>query len=845
MSVKDLEEKDTVSYYVHALVNLYANKTAIIWRSGYRRQLFSHRDLYNDTRRVVTLLHSMGIRKGDRVCVWAYNSPVWVEFFLGCSISGIILVPIDFHSGPEFASFIIRKVGAKTVLLSRFKDVDEPIPKLYMEDFSAILKNTEPIPLSQLPQIEPEDLLEIVFTSGTTGDPKGVMITNRNLVTNIRSMRNMMPLDDSYRFLSMIPLSHMLEQVVGMLNPLRFGASLVYTRTRKPSEFIKCIKKYRVTTLVTVPLFLDSVKNTILRKARERRLDVVLERMLTITIRFPLGIRKMLWFFLRRGIGRDLRFFISGGARLFESTEDFWNALGIKVLQGYGLTEASPVVSCNVLGQHKARTVGKVVPGVEIRRAEDGELLIRGPNITRGYYQNEEATKAAFKESWYKTGDIGELDGDGFLVLKGRKKDMILTGTGFNIFPQDIEMVLNGLPSVKESCVLAIEEEGMTKIHAAIISEPSGTDTIEQILRMANEKLDSYHRIHAAAFWPAGEFPKTPSLKIKRHEVAKAVEDMRKLEKQTAPLAVEEKGIPSNLCTIISSLSNIPPSRIKEDSRLVDDLGLDSLALAELVVMIEEWFHVDFDESNLRPETTISDLQVLIKAASTRGLVRLPEVSWARTFPVVAARDILQRICSPYVKSVLDLKVKGQDFLSGLTSPAIFAANHVGFLDTFAILWSLPSAVRRQTAVAAAAEIYFGLKDGDEYQVSLPRRVLGSTLVPLLLNIFPLSRKTLVSKSLALMGELLDDGWSVLIYPEGERSLSGEMSSFKPGIGLVAAEMLVPIVPIKLSGSFNPLPESLSHRSHATVSFGKPLCFGGRNDYSAIAREIEAAIRSL
>lgn len=841
----ELQEKDIVSYYINTLVEIYGDKIAIRWKSSYRIQSFSYLDLYNNARRVVSLLHSMDIKKGDKVCIWTYNSPGWVIFLFGCLMSGIIVVPIDFNSLAEFTNTVIRKVKAKAILLSRFKNLDNPSPKLYVEDLLEKLKDIEPIPLSNLPEIKANDLVEIVFTSGTTSAPKGVLITNRNLVSNIRSVRYMMPFDPTYKFLSILPFSHLLEQVLGLFYPLRFGATILYTRTRKSSEIIKLSRKHKITTMVCVPFFLESLKNNILSTARRKGNYPLSKLLMMISARLPFRVRRILSYFVRRTIGRNLRFFISGGSKLNRATEDFWMTLGIKVFQGYGLTEASPVATCNVRGQHKAYTVGRSLPEQEVRIADDGEILIRGRNVTPGYYQDEEATKAAFEEGWYKTGDIGELDRGGYLIIKGRKKDMILTTAGLNIFPRDIEVVLNELPFVKESCVVGLEDDGKTKIYATVIPESSCADTIEQIIKKANEKLNPNQKIQAGSFWSDKEFPKTPTLKIKKYEVIKTLKKHKRLLKKKNLRIKVAEGIESNLLELLANFLQISSQEIRNNSQLVDDLGLDSLGLVELVVMLEEWFNIDFDESNLRPTTTIADLQNLIES-SAKIIVRLPEVSWARTPLIILMRDILQKLCNIYLRGIVDLEIRGQEILPDLPLPAIFVANHTSHLDTPTILYSLPPNMRRRVTVAAAADYFFGINVDTNEQMGWARKMLP-VIAPLIINAFPFCRKESIRKSLGLLGELLDESWSVVIYPEGTRSLTGEMSSFKPGIGLIATEMLVPIVPVKLEGLYEILPKGriIPRKGKAKVTFGKPIFFNGEHDYSLVAKRIENTLRIL
>jgi len=845
VSMYELKEEDSIQYYVNALSKMYGNRTAIYWKDSYRTVPFSYLDLYNNARCLVSLFHSMGIERGDRVCIWACNSPGWVIFLFGCLISGVVVVPIDFTSTADFASLIVRKVKAKVILSSKYKELADPVPKLYTEDLLEQLKDFQPIPMSGLPQIMGDDLAEIVFTSGTTSDPKGILITNRNLVYNIRSLRYLMPLNSNYTFLSILPLSHLFEQVLGLFYPLRFGAALFYTRTKKSSQILKILKRKKINVIVCVPFFLDSFLNNILRRARQKGVYKCLRLMSKVSARLPFKARKVLCYFVRRNLGRDIKFFVCGGSKLNKATEDFWMSMGIKLLQGYGLTEASPIVTCNVIGRHKAHTVGKSLPMQEIRIDDDGEILIRGQNVTSGYYKDEGATKAAFKEGWFKTGDIGELDEDGYLIIKGRKKEMILTSSGLNVFPQDIESALNNLPPVRESCVIGLERGDKTIIYAALIPEPSCPETIKEIIKKANQGLSPHQKIQEASFWTDKDFPKTSTMKVKKYEVARILKERRELEKKEEPPIKQEKKTGFSLITLLAHFLQISPGKISNNSRLIDDLGLDSLGLVELVVMLEIWFNIDFDESNLSPSTTVAELQNLIDTAA-ESAVKIPEVSWARTPLAVQVRAFLQKLCNMYLRTIFDLEIRGRELLDGVSLPVIFAANHTSHLDTFAILSSLPPKLKKKTAVAAAADYFFNINVEPNKRRGLMHKMLP-VIAPLLINAFPFCRKESIRKNLEVSGDLLDEGWSIIVYPEGTRSKNGEMTHFKPGVGLMASEMLVPVVPVKLQGLYDILPKGKikPRKGKAKVSFGKPLFFTGEHDYSLVARKIENSLRQL
>lgn len=845
IAMNELPEIDTIEYYINALADMYGDKTAFVWKGSYRTQSLSYLEVQNLARRLVMLLESLRIEKGDKVCVWAPNSPSWPVFFFGCLLSGIVVVPVDFSSRAAMARVIIEKVGAKAILLSKLKDVDIPIPKLYTEELLEKLAAFQPVLPSHLPPVQADDQVEIIFTSGTTSDPKGVIITHKNLISNIRSLRYMMPLDPGYRFLSLLPLSHLFEQVLGLFYPLRFGGSILYTSTRKSSAIKRLLKKRKITALVCVPFFLDSLKDSVVSAASKKGMLWSLQLLMAISARLPFSVRRALSYPFRRAIDSQLKSFICGGSKLSEATEDFWMALGIRVIQGYGLTEAAPVVSCNAIRQYKAHTVGKLLPGQKLRIMDDGEILIHGTNVTPGYYQNDEATKAAFDNEWYKTGDIGELDSDGYLVIKGRKKEIILTSSGLNIFPQDVESALNDLPSVRESCVVGLEKDGKTRIFAAVIPEPSCMETIEQIIQEANAKLNPNQRIQEGCFWPEKSFPMTQTLKTKKHEVIRVLEKRQiPAKKETLRLGLADKES-SDLPEMLADYLHCSARQIGAHSKLRSDLGLDSLGIVELVVRLEERYNIDFDESNLGPDTTVADLQTLIDTFS-KSARKFPAVSWARSPLAVWVRCGLQALLNMNLRALFHLEIYQQDLLKSLTLPVILVANHTSHLDSPVILKSLPFAMRRRTAVAAAADYFFGLDASRDEKGRVVRKILP-IFAPLVLNAFPLCRRGSIRKSLELLGEVLDDGWSVILYPEGTRSPTGEMGAFKPGIGLIAAEMAVPVVPVKLDGLHAILPKGkvIPRMGRSKVVFGKPLVFKGERDYAATARKIEDALRSL
>jgi long-chain acyl-CoA synthetase len=838
-------DHDTIAHFMHDLAGVYEDRVAISWKKNYRYQSFSYQEIYTQARKVVSLFHSLEIEKGDKVCVWANNSPSWVVCLLGSSMMGVIVVPIDFNSDTGFVERIVNEVEAKAILLSKYKELDTEITKLYSEDLFKRIDNINPIPLTDLPMIRADDLVEIVYTSGTTGHPKGVTLTNRNIISNCASIREWMKLESDHCFLSVLPLSHMFEQVLGLFHPLRAGATIYYVNTLNPSVISKTLKKKKITAMASVPFFLESMKEKIEREFNQKGWAWALKLLLAINKHFPHATRQLFSTALRKKSSGNLRLFICGGAALERKVEDFWEQVGIHTLLGYGLTEASPIVACNVIGQKKPHTVGKSLPGQSVRIAPDGEILISGQNVTPGYYKNEEATKASFEHEWYKTGDIGELDAEGFLTIKGRKKDMILSSAGLNIYPKDIEDVLNKLEGVKESCVMGIEQSGRTNIYAAVIFEPHWGSQIDQIVTIANERLNPNQKIKSGMIWPEPEFPKTPTLKIKKHKVGEYLKAWINNEKPISLGKIEDEDLDKKLMHRLALLLGKPSSEVSEESQLIEDLGFDSIGLVELVVRIEEWYGIDFDEENFKPGITVSQVQKLINSALISSS-KFPQNNWARTSWAKLLRNWVHKPLFMYLRSIIKMEVIGKESLLQIDEPVIFVSNHTSHLDSLMIARALPAQLSNNLAVAAAADYFFGIGEGTGKARGLMQGVLP-VLAPMLINAFPFSRKGAIRKSLDLMGEILDDGWSVLIYPEGTRSLTGEMGPFRSGIGLIASEMQAPILPVKVEGLYELMPKgsAFPQKGGAIVKFGRPMRFTDEENHTNISERIENEIRKM
>ena len=708
------------------------------------------------------------------------------------------------------------------------------------EDLPHLMRQIPPI--FKEPAIHEDDILEIVYTSGTTAAPKGVILTNKNIVSNIASLSQVLKYDKEWKFLSILPLSHMFEQTVGLFVPLFYGCSITYLKTRKSSAIMQAMQDENITCIITVPLMLQKLRERILREASNQGKEKVFLRLLAAAKSFPDWMRKSLFHSIHKKFGGKLQIFAVGGAPLDPGVEEFWTNLGVKVLQGYGLTETSPIVTCNGLDNPHPNTVGQVLPGQEIKLSDEGEIYIRGDNVSPGYYKRPDLYDQYFVDGWYKSGDIGELDSEGFLRIKGRTKNLILSASGMNVYPEDIETELNRIPGVKDTCVLGLEQDVQTVIHAVLLLENSEMNA-KAIVESANANLGDHQKVMSYSVWDKPDFPRTPTLKIQRRFVLEAFGEMQaeKAEATDAP------DVSAPLLEIIRSVSKAPLSEIKPAAALGMDLHIDSLSRVELASIIEEVMGVEVDEAHVTDRTTIAELEELIasqKKTTDSQIRNWPLSSWA-----VFLRRLLQAFFfRPLARYYIRMRVMGKEKFARINHPFLLIANHSSHLDALMLTLALPWRVRRRLTVAAAADIF---DEWDSNNASFKEKFIRKTATAIAilgLNIFPFQRYSGIKKSLEYAGRSMDKGWSLMIFPEGKLSLDGNMSEFKSGVGLLVKEMAVPVVPAKILGLY----EIMNHRfrwpqkkGEVTVRFGDPITFSPGATYDEIARRLEHEVRFL
>jgi long-chain acyl-CoA synthetase len=507
-----------------ASVAQYAERPALIQPvAGGDISTVTYRALQEQACCFAGYLQEQQIGKGDRVCIWAASCSNWMVAYLGALLAGAVVVPLDVNTTEDFLTRIAETTEAKLLVTTQKQYAGLKRPTLPLVDVEALPQGE--LDATKLPQVNSDDLAELVFTSGTTGQPKGVMLSHRNITSNAIAAVDVVNIQTSDRVLSILPLSHMFEMTVEIAVLYR-GASIVYARTLVPDTLLKLLETQQVTCMMLVPQALQLFLNGIEREVRRQKREQQWEMLHRIASRLPFAWRRFLFGTVHKRFGGHFRFFISGGAYLPPKLAERWENMGFRVMQGYGATECAPIVSTTPYYEHMLDSVGKPLPGVDVRIAEDKEIMVRGPNVALGYWKNPEATAAVFEDGWYHTGDLGDLDARNNLYLKGRKKNLIVLANGMKVYPEDIENALCANPLVKNAVVFGLmEKDRGPEVRAVLLMDDPSKANI--VIQHANKQLASHQRVHGFTIWPEPEFPCTHTLKVKRSEVLSKLQAIR------------------------------------------------------------------------------------------------------------------------------------------------------------------------------------------------------------------------------------------------------------------------------------------------------------------------------
>jgi long-chain acyl-CoA synthetase len=821
-------------------------------RRGYRTESFTYGQVMEMAFGFAHKLEARGIAQGDSVMLWGENCAEWVAVFFGCALSGVIVVPMDDGSALDFAMRVFHQAHARLLVGSR-RHVQEcqaaasSPPSLVLEDLAQRLESRALTPPTVT--LNRDSILEIVFTSGTTADPRGVVITHGNVLANIAPLaQEMRPylkyerLVHPLRFLNLLPLSHVFGQFLGMFLPPLLGGTVIFQNELKPSEVISTIRRERVSVLVSVPRVLESLKQKLERDLEDAGKAENFRR------RFAAAKEKHFlrrwWIFrsLRRQFGGKFWAFISGGAALDSETEEFWGRLGYAVIQGYGLTETTSLISVNHPFRLGKGSIGKVLPGREVKLAEDGEILVRGGGVASGYWNGRGAQRVSDEQGWYRTGDIGALDEAGNLYFKGRKKEVIVTPGGTNVYPDDLEAALRRQPEVKDCVVVGIERHGNAEPCAVVILRDEAD--AEATIARANQSLAEYQRMRIWLEWPQQDFPRTNTQKPRRNLIREVAQARMQSREQPADGAAA-----GPLSELISRISGRAVGGLRKDASLDSDLGLSSLDRVELLSALEDRYQVDLSEARFSAVHTVGDLERMLRGETAPG-VGYHYPGWTLRWPVTWIRVLTHYLLMrPAVVLLGWPSIVGREHLRGVTGPLLVVSNHISDVDAGFVLTALPARFRHRLAVATGGEALEALRTPPPSRGFFSRSydrlqwILGVSL----LNLFPLPREAGFRRSFAYAGEAVDRGYCVLVFPEGRHTQDGNMLPFRAGIGLLAQNLGIPVLPVRIDGLFElkAAGKSFAAPWKISVRIGEPMHFPPSAPPEQIASQLEEAVRAL
>ncbi len=857
-------------------------QTAVVVYRGNRRYATTYAELAALAGRFSAELSLRRIGPGERVVLWGENSAEWIAAFFGCLLRGVIAVPLDVAGSSEFAHRVIADVGPRLVvgdsgLLDSLPDAS---PRIAFRDFADLLPSE---PLFDVDAgVSERTALQIIFTSGTTSEPKGIVHTHRNVLASLGPIEREIQKYLKYerwvhplRFLHSLPLSHVFGQFMGLWVPGLLAAEVHFESQLEPARLIATIRRERISVLAAVPRVLELLRAHFLAKYSNLAADLITAR----------GERvwKHWWRFRRmhRDFGIKFWAIVCGGASLPRELEEFWNTLGFALIQGYGLTETAALVTLNHPFKIGQGTIGKPLPGREVRIGENGEILVRGEMLSTATWQGGKLRPR--EEEWLNTGDMAVQEPSGELRFVGRKKDVIVTAAGLNIHASDLEAAVTKQPGVKGCAVVACAVGGSTGDETsepvAVVLFTGADGELQTAIRAANRELADYQQIRRWLRWPEMAFPYTSTGKLLRRKIAEwACATLAGREISGSPEASHD-----SLLQLIAAIAGPVPAEVGDASLLSEELRLDSLGRVQLQSALEQRLGVELPDSAIERVSTLGELRTLVgfstgSNSSTRRVGSGPDANdpeidadrsapparggrssvtpdehryphWPWWRPVQFARAVfVEAVMRPLVWLLANPKVI-RETSSLPDGPVLLIANHVSSYDAALVLYALPPKLRRRVAIAMSGEMLLNFRTARQTGEFRLRQFgpLAYFLVTALFDAFPLPRSSGFRRSFAHAGEALDRGYSVLVFPEGHRSPDGRLQAFRPGIGLLAQQSRVAVLPVALTGlgELKQKKTGWFRSGKLAVRVGAVLPMDGNTEAGQLTRQLEEAVRAL
>ena len=847
--IKDLSG-ETLNELLERAVARTPDHIALTIRRDMLDERWSYRHLADVVEQVAARLQALGIHPGDRVLTWSQNDPWLVAAYFAVWRLGAVIVPLDLRMQTDVAIRIGRRARAALLLAGPAVDRELAakldVPILSVDEPGLVLGEARDSAAPAFPLVSPDDLAEVIFTSGTTSDPKGVMLTHGQIVHTARAIAQTGMGSSPERALAAVPLSHMYGQTVPLLMGFMGGSSLVFLHTLTPKAMTATMRRERITALTLTPHPMSILLQGIENEARRSGREASLARLRKVARWLPLRLRRILFRSVLTPLGGALEIISSGAAMLSEDLQRAWECFGLRVVQGYGTSEVA-VVCGHSRARQRYGTVGPPLAGMEVRIADDGELLARGPNVMRGYWEAPQATAEVLDaEGWFHTGDAARIDGHGELIILGRTRDRIALPSGLNVYPEDVEGALVATGAVRAAVVF---EPSPGKLAAALVPAVGVTDDdLALAVKTANATLAPHQRAGAWRRWPEDDFPRTHTLKVRRGPVQEWFAGGGRSREPDAPAlaparpatttapAVTVQSIAETVANVLVEARGAAPRALSAATTL-ESLDIDSLTVVSLALRLESAFDAPLSDDDVVSAVDIAALHALVLERQGKP-PEPPPSDWAFSRPARRFRRALDATLGGWaIDLVGNPRIEGLEQLSGLTEPALVCPNHTSHLDAPVVRAALPPAMRDRSAVAAAADVWFD-------------RGLVGPVVELALGAIAFGRTSDVRSSLERVAELVNDGYTVIIFPEGSRSADGRLGPMRQGIGLLATQLHVPIVPVHIDGAREILPKGVglpSHRqrSRVVVRFGQPLRFAPDTTVLEATDQVRKAIMEL
>jgi long-chain acyl-CoA synthetase len=805
---------------------------AVVYRRGYRTERWSYRRVHEEACRFARELEARGIAKGDAVVVWGAASGEWVAVFFGCMLRGAVIVPLDAGATAAFASRVAQESAAKLLVHSQHVEhADFPGPKFVLEALTESVARYSAAAYAS-PMISRADTLEIIFTSGTTAEPRGVVISHGNVLANIEPLefeirkylwheRWVHPV----RFLNLLPLSHIFGQMMGLFLPPLLAGTVLLGESLKPSDVMEMIRRERVSVLVGVPRLIESLQREVEREQEANGRGDAFRSSFAAAEREHFLRRWWRFRKIHRQFGWKFWALICGGAALAQDAENFWTRIGYAVIQGYGMTETTSLISLNHPFKPNRGSIGKAFPGVEIRVDAGGEILVRGENIARSYQRGEQVQATAGDDGWFRTGDLAEVDERGRLYFKGRRKNVIVAPSGMNIYPADLEAALRKQFGLRDCVVVGIERGGNAEACAALLLKPVESDA-GRIVEQANRSLAEYQQIRYWFEWPEADFPRTATHKPLLAQISE-VANARFGRTESDP------GKQGLLRGLLSRIAGGASAAVAGGEDLEEQLNMSSLDRVELMSALESRYQVNLSEAKFSEVATVQQLERLLESQPARTA---PHVypQWPQSWLVMQLRlAAYYLLVGPATYILAAPEIRGRENLRGVEGPVLVVCNHVTQIDIAWVLAALPARFRNRLATAMAGE-----------RLTSMRRA-GYFLVSALFNVFPLPQESGFLRSFAFAGDLADRKWNVLVFPEGKTTKDGKVAEFRNGIGLLATRLGLPVVPMRIDGLFEVKRRRMVRPGRLRVTIGEVRRFGPDEKPAEVAREVQRRVEEI